>query len=167
MALFEWLWNGFSNTLCPVGTGRGVSAAADWGANKQITLPDKRGKLAVGLDDMGNSAASRFTGVPFTTGSGTAAGSLGGEATHTLATTEIPAHSHSITDPGHSHNSTRGTFAELVTAGSGGTDPSNNNFAGDPTTASATTSITINNTGGGTAHNIMPPIVTGTFFRKL
>ena len=38
-ALFEFLWNSFSNTLCPVLTGRGVSAAADWSANKQITTP--------------------------------------------------------------------------------------------------------------------------------
>lgn len=37
--LFTFLWNTFDNTTCPVSTGRGVSAAADFAAHKTITLP--------------------------------------------------------------------------------------------------------------------------------
>lgn len=48
-ALFLYLWNNFSDSLCPVSTGRGASAAADWAANKQITLPDLRGRTLFGL----------------------------------------------------------------------------------------------------------------------
>jgi hypothetical protein len=56
--LFLYLWNNFSNTACPVSTGRGASAAADWSANKTITLLDMRGRTCYGLDTMANSAAA-------------------------------------------------------------------------------------------------------------
>jgi hypothetical protein len=56
--LYNLLWNNLSNTICPVIGGRGVTAAADWAANKAITPPDMRGRTPVGLDDMGGSAAN-------------------------------------------------------------------------------------------------------------
>jgi hypothetical protein len=57
-ALFAFLWANNSNTVCPVSGGRGASAVADYAANKTIQLIDLRGRAAVGLDDMGNSAAN-------------------------------------------------------------------------------------------------------------
>lgn len=56
-ALFEYLWNKDAE-LAVVG-GRGANAAADWAANKRLTLPDYRGYALVGRDAMGNSAANR------------------------------------------------------------------------------------------------------------
>ena len=50
--LFLFLWSKFADTICPVLGGRGLTAAADWAANKKITLPDKRGTIPGGLDDM-------------------------------------------------------------------------------------------------------------------
>jgi hypothetical protein len=61
--LFLFLWNNFSDSLCPVSTGRGGSAAADWAANKTIATLDMRGRTAYGLDTMGNSAANVFEAV--------------------------------------------------------------------------------------------------------
>src|SRR5215831_3576583 len=66
--LFTFLWNNFSNAICPVVSGRGGSAATDWGLNKAIGLPDKRGCAAMGLDDMGNSAAGRYGSAPIIIG---------------------------------------------------------------------------------------------------
>lgn len=54
-ALFLFLWAN-DLTLEVVG-GRGADAAADWAANKRLTLPDMRGRVLAGLDTMGNSAA--------------------------------------------------------------------------------------------------------------
>jgi hypothetical protein len=74
-ALFADLWNNYANVVCPVSGGRGASAAADYAASKTIGLPDLRGRAAVGLDDMGNSAANRIqisTTISTTTGSATA-----------------------------------------------------------------------------------------------
>ncbi len=163
-ALFVYLWTNFSNTICPVSTGRGATAAADFAANKTITLPDKRGYVPGGLDDMGNSAASRYTGVPVVSGDAVTAGSVLGEATHTLTVPEIPSHNHTLTDPGHVHTEVRPTQVYTVgnSAGAG--------FAEQDTTTntgSATTGITLAATGGGGAHNVTQKTVLGTFFRKL
>lgn len=57
-------------------------------------LPDLRGRVAAGTDNMGGTAASRLT----TAGSGVNGASLGasgGGQTHTLTTAQLPAHSHS------------------------------------------------------------------------
>lgn len=163
-ALFVYLWNTFSNTICPVSTGRGANAAADFAANKTITLPDKRGYVPGGLDDMGNSAAGRYANVPVVSGDTITAGSVLGEATHTLTVPEIPSHNHTLTDPGHVHTEVRPTQTYTVgnSAGVG--------FAEQDTTTNtglATTGITLAATGGGGAHNVTQKTVLGSFFRKL
>ena len=43
-ALYSLLWTNFSDALCPVSTGRGASAAADFAANKTIALPAWAGR---------------------------------------------------------------------------------------------------------------------------
>jgi hypothetical protein len=60
-ALYEFLWNNYSNTLCAVTGGRGANAASDFAANKAIATYSMRGRGPVGLDDMGNSAAGVLT----------------------------------------------------------------------------------------------------------
>lgn len=165
-ALFVYLWNTFSNTICPVSTGRGANAAADFAANKTITLPDKRGYVPGGLDDMGNSAAGRYANVPVVSGDAITAGSVLGEAVHTLTKAEsaVLVYTAAVTDPGHDHD------YEKVQGPSGGQLP---NAAGatiqSQSTSSATTGITVGVTAdaGGGAHNNQPKTVLGTFFRKL
>lgn len=87
-------------------------------------------------------------------------GTSGGASTVTLATTNLPAHSHGVTDPGHTHAApdarnfvVDGAGAEYANAGA------NEGLASAATTntASATTGITTQNTGGGTAFDILPP----------
>jgi microcystin-dependent protein len=60
-----------------------------------FNLPDLRGRVSAGKDDMGGTAASRLTsgGSGIT---GTTLGAAGGTQTHTLTTTEMPAHTHSL-----------------------------------------------------------------------
>lgn len=64
-SLFNRLWADFSDANLPVLTSaggastRGSSAAVDWAANKRISVPDKRGRVSVGKDDMGGTAANR------------------------------------------------------------------------------------------------------------
>lgn len=58
-ALFKYLWG---TAVLPVTPTRGATAANDWDAgNKQIQLPDLRGRAIAGLDDMGATAANRLT----------------------------------------------------------------------------------------------------------
>lgn len=94
-ALFVHLWNNMANAQAPVSGGRGVSAVADFSANKTITLPDARGRSLVGKDDMGGTAASRMT-VGGSGVDGVTLGAAGGEQSHLLTGSEsgTSAHAH-------------------------------------------------------------------------
>ncbi len=156
--LFLYLWG--VDTALSVSTGRGASAAADWAANKNIALPDWRGRVIAGFDDMGNTAASRLTA---TTMSGTGIGSTGGAQTVTLDTTQIPSHAHTLTDPGHSHS------VQMFGNTGAQNQPAAGN-AGDLGTAatnSVNTGITMANTGGGLAHSNVQPTQFATIYIKL
>lgn len=120
-ALFTYLWNNLADAQAAVTPGgRGGSAAADFAANKQIALPDLRGAMPIGLDDMGSGTAGAFTGASFGHGNATTPGSAVGANVHTLTLAQLPSHSHSATtsasgdhnhggatgtdSPGHTHN---------------------------------------------------------------
>lgn len=168
--LFLFLWNNFSDTLCPVTGGRGGSAAADWAANKVIATPDMRGKSPFGLDDMGNSAAGVIAA-----GTPTAVSAGGAETVSiTIGQTNLPSvnlsHSLSVgTSLNNGTNVVRGTgLNDNDDAGSGtqGVD------GGSITTlslASGTVSGTVSLGGSGTAltPNKMPPYYLGTWHVKL
>ncbi len=172
--LFEWLWNNMSNTFCPVVGGRGGSSLSDWGANKQITLPDKRDCSVMGLDDMGNASGGHMDPaiIPVIAGGFTTPGSTVGGNHHFLTTPQLPGHAHStsVTDPQHSH----GLTAQQATfQGPGGqTTPLAGSFAtgvaqGNTQPASTGISVSVLNAGGDQGHNNTPRAVMGTFYRKL
>jgi hypothetical protein len=115
VALFTELYNALTDTYAPVSGGRGAGAAADYAANKTITLPDLRGRAPWGLDTMGNVAGSRFNAaVPFATGSAIIAGSNAGLNHHSITTAESAAHTHTgvtTSDGNHTHTLTGATAA--------------------------------------------------------
>ena len=121
-------------------------------------LPDWRGRTPFGKDDMGGTAANRLTS---TFGiDGATLGATGGAQSTTLITANLPAHNHTatVTDPGHAH-------AQTVTSDGGFTGPATGGgttayaFDGAQNTASATTgiSVSIGNTGSGSAFSNIPP----------
>ena len=95
-ALFTYVYNALSDTHAAVSGGRGANAAADYAANKTIVLPNLQGASPIGLDDMGGSAASAFTGLTFNTGDATTPGSSIGDNSLTLTTAQLPAHTHTV-----------------------------------------------------------------------
>jgi len=81
-ALFEYLWQ--ANANLAVSGGRGASSLADWSANKRLSLPDFRGYVLAGLDDMGGTTAvGRLTDL-------TSLNARIGSATTTLVAGNIP-----------------------------------------------------------------------------
>lgn len=145
-----------------------------------FNMPDYRGRVGVGLDNMGGTDAGRLTVA-------NALGGVGGAELHTLTTAELAAHAHvqnahnhAITDPQHRHDleSAAGSdpFRQWNPLTDGGVDfkvlldfaaaPSVNFELGNRYTDLDDTGITINNAtpteqnaGGGAAHNNMPPYV--------
>lgn len=165
-ALFEYLWNEDANLT--VSTGRGASANADWVANKNIALPDWRGRALSFLDDMGNSAAGRLTATHF----GTSATVLGAASTtsqsRTLATANLPAYS-----PGGSFTSdqsdiVRSSGLNLFTPSVLGAGPLVAPASGSSNITGITGSLTGTAQGGtATPLSIIPPTMLTTFYIKL
>jgi microcystin-dependent protein len=176
--LFEYLWN--ADTNLSVSGGRGVSAAADWSANKQISLPDWRGRTIAGLDDMGSSAAGRLTAT-YWGGSGIVLGQTGGSESNTLVAANHAAHQHDVyvKETAHSHTVGNGTnILSNNVAGNlwpGGTGGGTVNLSTNTATASVTVG-SVNGTandnkvasqGSGTPHANMQPTMLATIYLKL
>ncbi len=117
--LFTKLWTNCANAQCPVSGGRGASAAADWAANKTLSLPIVDGRTLVNYNGT-YTLASTF-----------------GEATHTLSLPETPVHNHAALEgdfiydigSGGSVGLSAGANAtdnKAVTANAGGGLPHNN-----------------------------------------
>lgn len=125
-----------------------------------FNVPDLRGRVVAGQDDMGGSSANRLTGV---TGSvdGDVLGGTGGAETHTLTTAQLAAHSHGVSDPGHAHGQARGDGG-----GDGGFYPNGATISYPITTASNTTGITIQNAGSDAAHNNVQPTIILNYIIK-
>jgi len=163
--LFEWIWNNIPDSICPVTPSRGSSAASDWAAHRQIALLDMRGKTASGLDDMGNSSASRFNGVPNVDGNAITPGSTLGENQHTLAGSEFPVHNHGTSETAHHHSF---DFQQVQVGGGAGPFVSNLLATGNTkTTTDQSTGLTINNAGSGGAHNNAGLQIVGTWYMRL
>lgn len=79
--LFALLWNNLADAQAPVLGGRGASAAADFAADKRITLPDTRGRALVGAGN-GAGLTARAIGAVF------------GTETHILDVAQLPEHNH-------------------------------------------------------------------------
>jgi microcystin-dependent protein len=124
-----------------------------WGPGDGVStfnLPDLRGRSLVG-NGTGAGLTNRVIGT------------TGGEENHTLITNELSNHSHTVTDPGHSH-----TVPILNQSGVG--TPGSTNFQGanisdttiTPTSDPATTGIVATDgEGGGGGHNTMHPWAAG------
>ena len=161
--LFEYLWNNDTDLRATVTASSG-NATTDYNAGKTIQLPDFRGCVIVGLDDMGSSAAGRITSTYFGATT-TVLGKLGGSESNTLTTSTMPAHTHSVTDPGHAH-SISPTAAQInLTFGGSGTP--NGATSGAISTQSATTGISIVSAGSGNPHANVQPGRLATIYIKL
>lgn len=175
--LFLFLWA--QDSTLSVSGGRGGTAAGDWAANKTIALPDFRGRALVGLDTMGNSAASVLSGID-------TLGETTGAETVTLNSTQIPAHSHAagtLLMPNHGHpvryssatsvdgSGNGGILLEVVGAGNySAFTGTPSNTIGEQIGGSGTASVTgstADNAGGGGLHSNVQPSKGVTVIVKL
>lgn len=102
-ALYTLFWTDYTNEVLPiqdsagVATTRGLSAAADFAANKRLPVPDYRGRTMFGRDTMGGvTAANRIT----TAGcniDGAVLGAFGGAQNVQLTGSQNGQHLHSAT----------------------------------------------------------------------
>lgn len=114
-----------------------------------FNVPDLRGRVPVGVDGSANRLDASD-----------ALADTGGEQKHQLATVNLPAHAHAVTDPGHGHQTGPNSnyWPPINMPGSTvtgiGVGTAN---AGLAAVSNNTTGISIQNTGGGGSHNNMQP----------
>lgn len=121
-----------------IGTNFGVGDGSN-----TFNLPDTRGRV-LGSIGTGTGLSSRTLGQNV------------GSETHTLTTNEIPSHTHGVTDPGHTHSYVN-NVGDQNTDNAFATETAADQVDYNQTTGSSATGITIQNTGGGQAHNNMQP----------
>lgn len=137
------------------GSGNGVTT---------FNLPDARGRVTAGKDDMGGTSANRLTNQSGGL-NGDTLGATGGSETHQLTTGEsgqkaIGTTSVSVSDPGHSHAVSAQAASSNFSAGGG--PVSAPYWAGNiSSTSAATTGITatfsVSGSSAASAHNNVQP----------
>jgi len=95
-------------------------------------------------------------------------GQWGGEERHQLSVSELPSHSHGVSDPGHSHSYTDPLIGQYT-----GLEHDENGTAVEypygnwGTTTESTTGISINSTGSNSPHNNMPPFYVLAYIMRV
>jgi len=132
----------YADLFTAIGTVYGVGDGST-----TFNLPDLRGRVVAGQDDMGGSSANLLTNQ---TGglNGDTLGATGGAETHILTTDQIPAHTHT-------ESRKTLTFGTFQTGGSG--SAANSQGTTNPNTGS---------TGGGLAHNNVQPTIILNYIIK-
>jgi len=128
----------YANLFTAIGTAHGAG-----NGSTTFNLPDKRGRVTAGKDDMGGSSANRLTNQSGGL-NGDTLGATGGAETHTLTVAQMPAHTHSVT-------------AAIVTG---------NTETGSGDVECNESSLTTGSTGGGGAHNNVQPTIIANYIIK-
>ena len=159
-----------------IGTTHGVGDGST-----TFNVPDSRGRVDAGKDDMGGSSANRLTGLSGGV-DGDILGATGGAETHTLTTAQIEAHVHAsgtlvssaIGDHGHpftmsaDDNANSGFSGGMVThtnatavkgANAGGAGTGDGQQIGGGGAHQHAISGSTANAGGSAAHNNVPPTI--------
>lgn len=139
----------YADLFAVIGTTYGSADGASF------NLPDLRGRGIAGLDNMGGTAANRLTTASGI--SGTTLGAAGGDQM-------MQSHNHGVTDPGHVHNA-GASYGAAGNNPSGGAVTWSGGGNGNYNVITATTGLTVNVSGTGTAQNVQPTIMLNWIIR--
>lgn len=144
----------YATLFARLGTAYGVGDGTT-----TFNLPDYRGRVGAGQDDMGGTSADRITAA-VAGFDGDVLGATGGDE-------RLHGHVHAvtITDPGHTHTVQSRQDDTPNTGIAGGAST----VTGSETTGSSTTGITAaaTSTGGGASQNVQPTLIVNKLIRVL
>lgn len=154
--LYAYWWNNVSDTYAPVTSGRGANAAADFAANKKLTMPDWAGYTPMGVKAATSITAAAMTAGALTvtsTGSVLSSGTTDG---HAITTSEMPSHSHTVKYKTGSPN--ENNFASATAFGQNAASAVMDNRTSD-----GTNSNLISTAGSGSTHSHTLTSISGTY----
>lgn len=122
------------------------------GSGASFNVPDLRGRTIAGQDDMGGISANRLTS-PI---NGDTLGAAGGAESHTLSTSEMPAHTHDV----------GGRMRRDGGGSPGGWFPHGSSFGTWRDVDGTHLDLTAESTGGGGAHNNVQPTIVLNYIIK-
>lgn len=148
------------NGIVPIGgiiMWSGTTPPAGWAlCDGTNNTPDLRGRFVVGY----NSGDADYDNPGNYSTGGTTQGDQAGLKEVTLNVNQIPAHNHGVNDPGHYHNLPQYVYYHTQVFDNDDWDDWDDGIDNDNSfnyTNTAWTGITIQNTGGGQAHENRPP----------
>lgn len=166
-ALFTLLWNNVTNAWAPVSGGRGASAAADFAANKTLTLVKALGRALAGAG-AGAGLTARALGETLGEEAHVLAAAENGPHTHDLSNhTHTIAHTHALT---HAHAGGGGNTAHIIDSLVGTSDTPTTDYstgAASTGTSGGPSTNTSGSAGSGTPHNTMQPTLFINWMVKL
>lgn len=145
--LYTALWNNVIDTWAPVSGGRGLTAAADFAANKPLTVPDGRDVVLAGVGNMGGVDAALLTNA-ISGLDGTVLGRRGGDQRMQTHTHVQDAHHHFVPTGGSAGSGIRG-------------DAQGSSFGANTNDTTATNQ----NTGAGSSQNVQPTMMANMFYK--
>lgn len=128
-----------------------LAAALGFVSGTNFTLPDLRGRVVAGRDNMGGTPANRLTTAVSGVDGATLLAAGGNQNLHQ--------HNHGVTDPGHTHSVGASSIGAAPEPGAGGVK------ALASSTSSSTTGITLGAAGTGASQNVQPTIILNWIIR--
>jgi microcystin-dependent protein len=144
----------YATLFARLGTAYGVG-----NGTTTFNLPDYRGRVGAGQDDMGGVSADRIT-AGIAGFDGDVLGASGGDQ-------RLHQHNHSVTDPGHTHSITPPSSSTEGGSGSTATGTGGVETVTTYSSASATTGISLADSGTGSSQNVQPTIIVNKLLRVL
>lgn len=137
-----------------------TAISTTYGAGDTTTtfnIPDIRGRVIAGQDDMGGTSANRLTNPASTTGGidGDVLGGTGGSETHALTSAQQAEHTHGFT-------ASVGGLQVLVGTVTGGSSGSGDDHNHSVTGTTGTRQVTV----AATAHNVVQPTIILNYIIK-
>lgn len=132
-----------------------------------FNIPDCRGRVRAGKDDMGGTSANRLTSQPGGL-DGDVLGATGGAEVHALVAGEVPPLNGTTNSTGlHTHTYTAGASTGGAQGGSGANQGSSAPGATTSSNGEHSHLVTVNSAGGGAHNNVQPTIVANHIIRVL